>query len=571
MTRNAAILYHPEGYTTSGDRLMGRHAAGEGFLSGYFRHAEVDRFYAYSERQEHFRQFQQDATAGAGTTPSVWIPQTAPERLAEAGALYIPGPDLANAAWIRRVINPTGWSLSGVTHTICSDRIMDAIGNLMIAPLEPWDAIICTSTVVKSSLERVLLRHSEYLAERLGAKTQAPRLQLPVIPLGVNCDAFAPSAAAEEYRTKLRARLGIGPDDVVSLFMGRLSYHAKAHPLPMYLGLEAAAKATGKKTWLIQAGWFANDSIEKEFVEGARQYCPTVNALFLDGRKPEIRQQVWFAADIFISLSDNIQETFGISPIEAMAAGLPVVVSDWNGYRDTVQQGVVGYRIPTVMPAAGNGTELARGFQLGQDTYDRYIGHASQCVAVDVVATGQALTRLVADPALRREMGAAGRALARERYDWGVIIPQYQDLWGELAERRATVANETHPPRLSPHRGDPFSLFCDYPTHVLAGNSAIRLRAKEPEQAIKRLLQRSMNNFAARILLNERERQRLFEVLGQRSQDSGPETKTTSFDAVAAEFPPERHAALQCTVAWLAKMGLISVAPAGPPPKWPWE
>ena len=41
-----------------------------------------------------------------------------------------------------------------------------------------------------------------------------------------------------------------------------------------------------------------------------------------------------------MSLADNIQETFGLTPVEAMAAGLPCVMSDWDGYRDTVRDGV---------------------------------------------------------------------------------------------------------------------------------------------------------------------------------------------------------------------------------------
>ena len=34
-----AIYWNPEAYDTSGKRLMGRHAAGEGFMRGYLRHA----------------------------------------------------------------------------------------------------------------------------------------------------------------------------------------------------------------------------------------------------------------------------------------------------------------------------------------------------------------------------------------------------------------------------------------------------------------------------------------------------------------------------------------------------
>ena len=40
-----------------------------------------------------------------------------------------------------------------------------------------------------------------------------------------------------------------------------------------------------------------------------------------------------------------MQETFGLTPLEAMAAGLPCVVSDWNGYRDTVRLFLEG--VPT--------------------------------------------------------------------------------------------------------------------------------------------------------------------------------------------------------------------------------
>ena len=34
-----------------------------------------------------------------------------------------------------------------------------------------------------------------------------------------------------------------------------------------------------------------------------------------------------------------------------MAAGVPVVVSDWDGYRYTVNDGVEGFRVPTLSPA----------------------------------------------------------------------------------------------------------------------------------------------------------------------------------------------------------------------------
>ena len=42
-----------------------------------------------------------------------------------------------------------------------------------------------------------------------------------------------------------------------------------------------------------------------------------------------------------------MQESFGLTPIEAMAAGLPRVISDWDGYRDSVNDGEDGFLIRT--------------------------------------------------------------------------------------------------------------------------------------------------------------------------------------------------------------------------------
>jgi len=200
--------------------------------------------------------------------------------------------------------------------------------------------------------------YAAYLEERIG-KRPPQELLMPVIPLGVDCDVFAQDAAASADRVRLRQGLGIDVDDVVLLFVGRLSFHAKAHPLPFYVAAESAARRTGRRVHLIQAGWFANDIAEKEFRDGARALCPSVNAVFLDGRDEDVRRRIWRAADVFVSLSDNIQETFGLTPIEAMAAGLPVVVSDWNGHRETVEDGVHGFTIPTWMPVGGEGRRIA--------------------------------------------------------------------------------------------------------------------------------------------------------------------------------------------------------------------
>ena len=112
------------------------------------------------------------------------------------------------------------------------------------------------------------------------------------------------------------------------------------------------------------------------------------------------------------------------------------MVSDWDGYRDTVRDGVDGFRIPTLMPPTPYGIDLADRYALGIDDYDFYIGFTSQLIAVDTAATAKAYAALIGNPELRRRMGHAARSEARARFDWRVVVAQIQELWAELADRR---------------------------------------------------------------------------------------------------------------------------------------
>ena len=153
----------------------------------------------------------------------------------------------------------------------------------------------------------------------------------------------------------------------------------------------------------------------------------------------------WAAADLFLSLVDNPQETFGLAPVEAMAAGLPVVVSDWDGYRYTVSDGVEGFRIPTLMPSkAQQGEELALQHDLGILSYQDYVGAVAQHVAVDTEAAAVAIVRLAESPSLRQRMGDAGRTTVSQRFDWSVVASQHYQLYTELSQMRQAADKSSY-------------------------------------------------------------------------------------------------------------------------------
>ena len=84
-----------------------------------------------------------------------------------------------------------------------------------------------------------------------------------------------------------------------------------------------------------------------------------------------------------------------------MAAGVPVIVSDWDGYRYTVTDGLEGFLIPTLAPSRSpQGVELSFRHDHGLLSYQDYVGSLAQHVAVDIEAAAFAIARLADNPSL---------------------------------------------------------------------------------------------------------------------------------------------------------------------------
>ncbi len=549
---NAAIYYLPEAYTTGGPKLMGRNAAGESFLRGFFAHSQGKEFWAQVSKPEHGEHFAA-AVKSAGRTDSVKVvDKNSLAALAQPGAVYVPGPGVAEHAWRRAPHGHAGWSICGITHTTSSAAAMDALAELITAPVQPWDAVICTATSVKNNVERLLQAQVDYLKDRLGI-TKLVLPQLPVIPLGIHTQDFVFS---QDEKARMRQAIGAGANAHIVLFMGRLSFHAKAHPLAMYQALETAARGlpSDQSVMLVECGWHANEFIAKAYAEAAALACPGVRVVTLDGRKAENRHMAWAAADVFCSLSDNIQETFGIVPIEAMAAGLPVVVSDWDGYKDTVRDGIDGFKVATMMTGAGLGADLAVRHALEVDTYDMYCGHTCSMVAVDVQATANAFSRLFASAELRHRMGEAGRKRAQAVYDWSVIVPAYEALWASLGEMRrsqgAVLKPLSHP---WPARMDPFHAFASYPTHTLTPQSVLAIPSGDMLGACERLSayrKLAMVNFAKAVLPSEAEALSVLQAAAGGPKPAG---------ALVQDIAGPRKPFVFRTLVWLLKLGVLEI------------
>ena len=494
-----SIWYEDEGYDINGERIMGRQAAGWSFLKGIIkdRPDRVSAFIKNADQRNSFIEKVKSIIAPDHQMDVDFIYYSEPYKSEEYGGIFIPGPGISEFCSKRSYHGHDKYSVVGITHTTASHKVMDGLSSIVTSDIMPWDAIICTSDCVLDTVNKVIEDRFEKLNSKLSIKNPVYP-QLPIIPLGTDKDEFE---YTDKYKKQSRKSLGIKDNDIVIVYVGRLSFHAKAHHLPMYLTLENCSKELkgDEKIHIIQTGWFANDFVKNAFVDEGKKICPSVEFHFLDGKDQNNKHITLSSGDIFISLSDNIQETFGLTPIEGMAAGLPVLVSDWNGYKSTVRQNIDGFRVKTISLDSGYGEDLAYDHMMNKIDYDHYIGMSVQRVAIDIPDCIEKLSILIKDKDKRKKFGEAGKQRIKDSYDWPIILEKYKNLANELDSIRLKESKNYKDfclPSLPSNRMDPFEVFSSYATEKLKRNHRLIKTEKINEMPIEEILEFNSINYA---------------------------------------------------------------------------
>lgn len=191
------------------------------------------------------------------------------------------------------------------------------------APLLNW--------IVYYPIEKIMALHSDavvtineedYVRAEKNFKTKV--YNLPGV--GVNIDGFDISMSPIE-KTKLRRSIGLKDSDFVIIYVAELLKRKD-------------------QTWLIK-------TLSKELTSNQDMHLLLVGADSMGGKLQELvgtlglDRQVHFTGyrrDVpqlmkisNLAVSTSIQEGLGLNLIEAMAAGLPLVVSDNRGHRDAVK------------------------------------------------------------------------------------------------------------------------------------------------------------------------------------------------------------------------------------------
>jgi glycosyltransferase involved in cell wall biosynthesis len=221
------------------------------------------------------------------------------------------------------LVEPVAAESLGAMNRFVGRNLMRVLSRLQRATLARADCVIAISREIEQLL------------------TQLPRppRRIAAIPNPVDLAQFKPVPAQE--RARLRDRLGLPQSRTIALYAGRLS-RAKGTAmlveewprlLATHADLHLVLVGSGKESW---------DNCEDQIIETIRAHGLETRVT-LPGQSSRVHEYMQ-AADFFVSPSEY--EGFGLAVVEALACGLPVVVTSVGIAPEIIRHGVNGFLFP---------------------------------------------------------------------------------------------------------------------------------------------------------------------------------------------------------------------------------
>lgn len=369
---------------------------------------------------------------------------------------------LSSLASIRNQFASKPFPVTSLIHSLNEPHAYLKALKISISNTQPYDAVICSSEAGRKAVRSFFAAIEENLKGLLQTRFSG---EIAKIPLAVDTENFKPLD-----RAQCRKKLGLEPDATILLHLGRISAHDKSDPAPLFYAFRNLCNERPKlKLRLLLAGGADPGNI-KFFQEICQELKIQDRVIFKPNFEDEEKPLLLGAADVFVSLVDSLQETFGISVVEAMASGRVPLISDFDGYKELVENGKSGWTVPTYWgPADG----FIRGISpvINSKIHQLFL---AQSIVIDMGALLKALLQAVDNPQKRAEMEKSARQRTVDHFSWKVVIGQYESLWKELGAKAAKASPEANP-KPDPLAVDFYRSFSHYPTQLVDGKWNVTL------------------------------------------------------------------------------------------------
>ncbi|GAA4581593.1 glycosyltransferase family 1 protein [Micromonospora coerulea] len=233
------------------------------------------------------------------------------------------------------------------------------------------------------AVDRVIVQCEDEVAElvRLGV----PRSRMALVPSGVNQGVFRPDGPVTP-RDPARARIL-----TVGRMVERKGFLEVVRALPAVPDAECVVVG-GPPAELLAADFFARR------LSALAESCGVADRVRLVGGVPREEMACWYrSADVLVAAP--WYEPFGLTPLEGMACGVPVIGTNVGGIADTVIDGLTGDLVPPRDPRA----------------------------------LGTAIRRLLADKVRRFAYATAALDRIRSRYSWKRCAEQLGAVYATVA------------------------------------------------------------------------------------------------------------------------------------------
>ena len=240
---------------------------------------------------------------------------------------------------------------------------------------EAWRVIVCT----------------EFMKRECEHALHTPWGKMDVVPNGVQADKFTLPDFTPEEKAAFRARYA-APEEKIIFFVGRMVREK---------GVQVLIEALPKVRWgYHDAKLLICGGGHRDHLVNLAAYLGMERHVYFAGFVPDADLMKIYSI-IDVACFPSLYEPFGIVALEAMAAHVPVVVSDAGGLPEVVENNVTG-----LTTYAGSPNSLADG-----------------------------LLKLLHEPETARVMAAAAYDRVLTKFNWDTIATQtsatYERIWSE--------------------------------------------------------------------------------------------------------------------------------------------
>ena len=219
----------------------------------------------------------------------------------------------------------------------------------------------------------------KYHARQMGAKKN-----IEVIPVGIDIKRFN-----ADIKSNTKKKLGITGSMIftVKRLVPRAGLEYLLHAVPELIKKHPDTKFVVGGTGILV------EHLEKKVIDLGIQENVVLSGFISSEELPEY----YSACDLFVLPS--LYEGFGIVYLEAMSSGKPVVATDSGATREVVIDGKTGILVPPR----------------------------------DSKKLGDAISHLLDNPRLMRDMGGNGRKRVEEEYLWDDIVDKYEEIYNLIS------------------------------------------------------------------------------------------------------------------------------------------